>query len=465
MHLEYDATEITTHTCQNNNLFFVVKSAPPFYHALVFCACPKHHYITTARSRYATIGATITTFWRRHQRMGSGQSNQRAAKGYTDGHLASDAPDEDSSENKIDLSPTQRYELWGLGRGVDITKEAPWLEKTAFQVRRVDKKVIVETDEGGLLRGYDELVSHNTTIHSEVRAGITVPHTPLSIGLDTEYSRNNFSSRQVVGTRVKNRTISFRVDFDDVPKLRIKDVKEVKKAIIEANKTNRQISQEDTDNDESDGGGKADNESSIQHPIGFFNGEPFEKRLRKWLIECLKHRGVDLKENEFYDRIYRDCTDPNKDILEIEADILHFFNHFGVTHYVSAIVLGGLEYSVFTEKEYERKVTMGGKASISAHSYGGLESSAKQSHYSKLLMKSSVRKQIGKIENDKVSRRNEAVIGYEIRPISSLVKNPYLQQALKAGIEKYAEKKTSSKLYIHVFVYVTYTILIVFSCL
>ena len=24
MHLEYDATEITTHTCQNNNLFFVV---------------------------------------------------------------------------------------------------------------------------------------------------------------------------------------------------------------------------------------------------------------------------------------------------------------------------------------------------------------------------------------------------------------------------------------------------------
>ena len=387
--------------------------------------------------------------------MGSSQSNERAAKGYRDahGHLASDAPDEDSGEKKKDpLSPTQRYELWGLGRGVDITKEAPWLEKTAFQVRRVDQKDIVETDEGGLLRGYDELVSNNTTIHSEVRAGIKAPHTPLSIGVDTEYSRNNFSSRHVVGTRVKNRTISFRVDFDDVPKLRIKDVKEAKEEIIKANQTRRHITQiqEDTDDNEFEGGNAESPESSIQNPTGFFNGGPFEKRLCKWLMECLKQRGIDLKENEFYDRIYKDCTDPDKDILEIEADILHFFNHFGVTHYVSAIVLGGLQYSVLTEKEYEKKITMGGKASISAQSYGGLDASGKQSHYTKLVMKSSERKQIGKIDNDKVLRRDEAVIGYEIRPISSLVKNPYMQQALKAGIEKYAETKTSSKLYIQV---------------
>ena len=108
--------------------------------------------------------------------MGSSESRQYARVEKTprgrSGRLASDAPDEDIFDstaytgNKVDLPPTQRYELWGLGRGVDITKEAPWLEKTAFQVRRVDPKYIVETDEGGLLRGYDELVSHNTTIHS-----------------------------------------------------------------------------------------------------------------------------------------------------------------------------------------------------------------------------------------------------------------------------------------------------------
>lgn len=189
-------------------------------------------------------------------------------------------------------------------------------------------------------------------------------------------------------------------------------MKEAKEEIMKANQAKRQISQEGTDYDDDEGGNADHLESSIQHPIGFFNGEPFEKRLRKWLIECLKQRGVYLKENEFYDRIYRDCTDPDTDILEIEADILHFFNHFGVTHYVSAIVLGGLEYSVLTEKEYEKKVTMGGKASINAYSYGGLESSGKQSRYSKLVMKSSVRKQIGKIENDKVSRHNEAVINW-----------------------------------------------------
>ena len=49
------------------------------------------------------------------------------------------------------------------------------------------------------------------------------------------------------------------------------------------------------------------------------------------------------------------------------------------------------------------------------------------------------------------------------------MKNPYLQQALKAGIEKYAEMKTSSKLYVQVFVLLAsgskLTILIVFSCL
>ena len=390
--------------------------------------------------------------------MGSCQSSTRERTEQQGQKLAPDAPCapsaaealESSKNNTSSLSPTQRYELLGLGRGVDITKETPWLEKTAFQVRRVDEKDIVETDEGGLLRGYDELVSNNTTIHYEVRAGIKAPHTPLSIGLDTEYSRNYFSSRHVVGTRVKNRTISFCVDFDDVPKLGIKNVKEAKEDILEA-KT--QFDEESSDYNESEEESDT-SPSPTQSPIqkatghGFFNSESFEKRLCEWLVESLKYRGISLKENQtLRDRIYEDCKSADEDILGIENDIFHFLNHFGVTHYISSIELGGLEYRVITEREHEKNVTVGGEGSIT-HSYGGMESSARQTLKLKRKMKLSERKRIGKIENDQVFNDDEEVIGYKIHPISSLVKDPYLQQALRAGIEKYAEMK-SSKLCMH----------------
>ena len=386
--------------------------------------------------------------------MGSCQSSTRERAEQHGQKLVHDSPSsaegglESSKNNECSLPPMQRYELLGLGRGVDITKETPWLEKTAFQVRIVDQKDIVETDEGGLLRGYDELVSNNTTIHYEVRAGIKAPHTPLSIGLDTEYSRNYFSSRHVVGTRVKNRTISFRVDFDDVPKLGIKNVKEAKQEIIKAKK---QPDQEIFDYNEDEDESLSPSESPIQKTMGhgFFNSESFEKRLCEWLIESLKYRGITLKENQsLHDRIYEDCKSADEDILGIENDIFHFINHFGVTHYISSIELGGLEYSVITEREHEKQVTVGGEGAISTHSYGGLESSARQTFQLRRKMKFSERKQIGKIKNDQVLNDDEEVIGYKIHPISSLVKNPYLEQALRAGIEKYAEMK-SSKLCMH----------------
>ena len=84
----------------------------------------------------------------------------------------------------------------------------------------------------------------------------------------------------------------------------------------------------------------------------------------------------------------------------IEKDIYHFVKHFGVTHYVSAIELGGLEYSVLTEKEYEKRVAASGNASLTSQFYGGMEASVKRSHQKIFRLRSSERKMIGKSQKE-----------------------------------------------------------------
>ena len=81
---------------------------------------------------------------------------------------------EKSSQKYID-NECSKFDRWGLGRGVDITKQTPWLEKTSFQVRAVSPKVILETDDGGLLKAFSEEVRSKTTVNSEVQAGIVRP--------------------------------------------------------------------------------------------------------------------------------------------------------------------------------------------------------------------------------------------------------------------------------------------------
>ena len=56
----------------------------------------------------------------------------------------------------------ERYKRLGLGRGVDITKRKPWMEKSDdFQMRAVHSQDLIETDEGGLLM---DTVSMSTAV-------------------------------------------------------------------------------------------------------------------------------------------------------------------------------------------------------------------------------------------------------------------------------------------------------------
>ena len=131
-------------------------------------------------------------------------------------------------------------------------------------------------------------------------------------------------------------------------------------------------------------------------------------------------------------------------------DITHFIRHLGVTHYVSAIELGGLNFRVLTEKEYERKISLSGSASLNSKLYGAIEATSSKTNIWKFKSKREERKMIGKItrneEREVVNEEDEAVIGCHIRPISSLVKNPYLQKAINESVRTYTQETISGKL-------------------
>ena len=300
--------------------------------------------------------------------------------------------------------------LQGLGRGVDITKPTPWLEKAAFQVREASEENLIITDEGGLLKAYCDVVGGgSTTIHSQLRAGVKAPDARFTIGVDTEYAQTDCSCKHVVGLKVKNRTAAFRVDFGDLPRSRVSDANSAREQMMEVGRTPK-------------------SEASLSG---------FEDRLCQWLTECLEHRGISLpKEKKLYDRLFEKELNEEQ-MKELEEDITRFIEHLGVTHYVSAIELGGLKFRVCTDKEYE-SIAASGSKSLYSKVYTKIQPSARRSQHieTKVIGEFTV-----KGGTEVVEECCEAVIGCQLQPVSSLVKNPYIQQVVKASVQKYTNAK------------------------
>ena len=285
---------------------------------------------------------------------------------------------------------SERYALMGLGRGVDITQHTPWLQKTSFQVRDVSTENLVETDDGGFLQAFSEEVRSRVILRGEVRASIKVPDVPLHVGLHSECTRSTLSSKHVVGTRVKNRTISFRADFGDV--------------FVE------------------DGQGQTSSLTTRRVDKEKKQVQSFEQRLCTWL----------------------DQGNPSE--APIMTNIKKFVEHFGITHYVSAIELGALEYKVVTEKEYGKRVTGGAAMSLNVPVKGGAQAEAKVAKTTQWFRHTSEMRQIGRITGKgnemRVILSDEAVIGCQLSPITSLVKDPQLKEILRNEVAAYSQKKT-----------------------
>ena len=324
----------------------------------------------------------------------------------------------------------QRFTDLGLGRGIDATSSKPWQEKSSFQVRKIKFNNIVGTEEGGAVEAYENIINSVQTLQLSLKSSITAPHStaPVKIGIDGETSRTVSSNRRVVGKRVVNRTISFREEFKDLPTL-CSIAMDQKVSLLEED---RSISWS------------------------------FEERLCSWILETMHGEYPDICGSECH-KALQEGTSPSKvfsewfkktemDNMEMICNLLaelcyKFVVHFHITHYVSAVVLGALEFKVMSEQEYFRTISQANSLGVDNMASGEV----KAKHILKKLSKHSHTKELGCIKDSGDERYlvprgtySEAVIETEFKPITSLLYHSQLRHALKRATSTYIDQKGDS---------------------
>ena len=302
----------------------------------------------------------------------------------------------------------QRFVDLGLGRGIDSTDPRPWANKGSFQVclpNAANLSDIIGTDEGGLLQSYESRICSSEDAQAQVKAGLSIPHTPVSLEVQGEMSRSSNSSRKVKTTTAINRTISFRMDSISVPELSTKETPQ-----------------------------------EPQPPPSF------EEILSRWIWKQICHRNSDKKLQELAEKsavslIHDYLQNSSKDeVATIVEDCSDFINSFGITHYVSSITLGASEHVVESASKRTRILKQG--ANVSVPQIASIE---QKTSLKLTRSKSTSRTQyLGKIVDKKVERgsSNEAVINVKILPIYSLIyNNSLIYLATYKAIADYTEEK------------------------
>ena len=316
----------------------------------------------------------------------------------------------------ISQDEIQRFIDLGLGRGVDSTDPYPWANKSSFQVRHLlpgDLSDLIGTDEGGLLRSYVSRIASTKDTQAELKASISIPYTPVSLGIDGELSRSFSTTMKVKHRTVTNRTVSFRMGSLSVPKF---DTKMAAENTSEPN----------------------------QLPPSF------EEILSRWIWKWICHRNADRKLEEVIEKSaisllheYLQNSSKEEAALIVE-DCSDFVSYFGVTHYVSSLALGASESTVVSKSKQSSITQQGADASVPKIA------SMKQKLSLKSAFSSSVsaKQYIGRIVKKEVKRdsSDEAVIDVKILPIYSLVHhNPFIFLALHKAIVDYAEERTLNR--------------------
>ena len=136
---------------------------------------------------------------------------------------------------------------------------------------------------------------------------------------------------------------------------------------------------------------------------------------------------------------------------EVKSAVTKFVETFHITHYVSALSLGAVEYSVFTEEQYSSRFHA--RSSLGLSSAGASVSSTAE--YKRTTRKSETRK-IGRFKKEGKHRTveagssGEAVIGIQVQPITNLIVHyPQLQKTMQRVLLSYLKKRQtlSRKLY------------------
>lgn len=311
-----------------------------------------------------------------------------------------------------------RFVDLGLGRGVDATSAFPWKNKSSFQVRYPTYETLIGTEEGGYIHSYKSDATSTLDLQTEVKVSLYIPNTPVSIGVANEMSRSSALTTKIVGHKVVNRTISFRLDVMESPTCTNPPPPSKPEAACKEN---------NKDDDQS-----------------------FEEIISRWILNRIRFHSPDQLNaltdnpiNQLSDFIEKNDEDTAAKIVEDCAD---FIKEYGITHYVSSITLGALEHTVMTESQYEASVQSG--VDITASDI--FEVNAPNLTYRRHVNRAtSSTKKIGEIDlvTKKVERGSlgEAVIEIKLLPIHSLIsRNRLIYLSLHEALVEYTKKKAIS---------------------
>ena len=148
-------------------------------------------------------------------------------------HLCRGVAGGDEEHEILEYFPPWKLQDFGLGRGINGTDPQPWVNKLTLQVRdivredlrakstssekpqKMFKSNLIGTNEGGVVHHFVQEVTNIKEQKAKLDTSITVPNSPVSVGIGAEMSRSLTTTQKAIGRRVINRTVSFTMEYND----------------------------------------------------------------------------------------------------------------------------------------------------------------------------------------------------------------------------------------------------------
>ena len=209
-----------------------------------------------------------------------------------------------------DFPPWKLQEL-GLGRGVDGTDPRPWVNKSSLQVRDIIIQPIfrssdssqhlqlISTNEGGMVHHFVQEVTSIKELKAMLDTSISVPNSPVTVGVGIDHVRSLTKTRKAIGQRVLNRTVAFKAGYQNIA----------------------------------------------------------ENLLFKYMLQ---NKDVEEKDSETYLKLPEQDAKGESSKLKAESYFKAFVTRYRITHYVSSITLGASSFTVQSESEYHKEAGIDG---------------------------------------------------------------------------------------------------------
>ena len=325
----------------------------------------------------------------------------------------------------MSVSEVKHFQELGLGRGIDSSDPQLWKNKTPMQIRLVNEDLsnIIATDESGVIQKYKKVVVSLKTQQAKIQTALSDPSSVVKIGLDAHYSQSATSTITIKGTKVQTRTVSFQYEFEDLP--------------IDSNMAEIEMQSKTFYKYES-GYSKFENNLAAWLLAQFMDGQRHETIPPKPDIRKIKGKTPLEKLAAYVIQIPGITSEASVALIEACRT---FMFRFGITHYVSSIHLGAVKYSVESRQTLKTDIRIGGNIGAGSK----VSTSASTDVLRETSQSTRQENDIGHFNEDGVVRRDtsdEAVIGFELQPISKLLRLPEVQTAMNAAIQMYLNSKT-----------------------